>query len=120
MAAIPSLHIFNKEREEFLKIQTANKETVLFTANEAKEVLQKYFKDELRLFTDHHLRERQTQITTRLDEKLLSFEKRMMEIIDNKFDNLTENIVARITNSKINEEVELRIEQKIKELKKLL
>jgi len=117
MAALPNLNSYNNDRKELMKIRTANDETILFTKSEAREALVKYITDELDMFANDLGTNVKTELGTRIMFKLTTFEHEMVRHIDNKFDTITEKIVDLILNRKIEEEVNKRVEQKLKKIK---
>ena len=110
MALIPKLSDLNEHRKNYLKIETVNDETVIFTRNEIKEVLLKYIADELDLFSNLSYNKKQ-ELSKQIDENCFNIQTKLLEYIDEKFDRITEVIVERTLSRKIEAEVEKRLKE---------
>ncbi len=96
MARLPSVNIFNEERQKALKIQTTVDEAMVLTVDETKDYLRGYIKDELGFFAEDITRARSLEIEERLNFKLKQIENSMIRHIDEKINKITERIVTRL------------------------
>jgi hypothetical protein len=117
MGKISNIGVFNSERQELLKIKTFNEDTILFTKEEAKAALVSYIEEELDLFASGINQNRKKELQTRLDFKLNQLENLLVGLINERIDKITERIVSLTINRVIDEEVNKRVELKLKKLK---
>lgn len=117
MASIPNVFDFNKSRQELMKIKTISDSVVLFTKEEAKAALITYISEELDLFATGLSENHKLELQTRLEFKLIQMENALVNLINERIDKITEKIVELTINRVVNEEVDKRLEDKIKKLK---
>jgi uncharacterized FlaG/YvyC family protein len=120
MARLPSLEDFNLERQDLLKIKTADENTVLMSKSELREVLIDYIDKELDLISSGVTRRRVDEIIEDVDRRLNKFEKTLEKHIDDKINRLTDSIIQKSTTNLIEERVNERLAEKIENLKSLL
>lgn len=105
MARLPSLEEFNLERQDLLKIKTADENTVLVSKSELREVLIDYIDKELDLISSGVTRRRVDEIIEDVDRRLNRFEKTLEKHIDDKINQLTERVIEKATTNMIEEKV---------------
>lgn len=120
MARISDIGLFNNERKEFIKVLDAEKNTILFTKEEAREALIRYIDEELELFSNGIADSRKKEINDRVNNKLKNLEEKLMNHINNKIDAVVEGLAERTINRVIEEEVNKRLEIKLTKIKNLL
>ena len=120
MARLPSTIEFNENRIRALNIKRTTDEQILLTVDEAREVISSLIRDEMFLFSDDLTRARKIELEERINFKLKQIERSFIDHVDEKFNKVTEALIAKITSSAIEQEVEKRVEKKLKTLKNLL
>jgi hypothetical protein len=124
MAKLSNIIAFNADRlldnNQTLKIKNVKDETILMTADDLKAVMIEYLTNEMDFFNEGISKKNKLKLEERLNFKLKQFEIAMIRHIDDKLNKITEKIVSTCTDRVINEEVEKRFEEKLKNLKKLL
>lgn len=114
----------SEPKEEFhgdaLKFENKNGDVIVFTLKEAKEVLQNYLHEELELFADEVAKNNRSKISERVEFKIKQIERGLLEHIDFKFLKIEEKIINATIDRMIEEEVQKRLEIKLKQIKDLL
>jgi flagellar biosynthesis/type III secretory pathway protein FliH len=116
MARLPSLEDFNLERQDLLKIKTADENTVLMSKSELREVLIDYIDKELDLISSGVTRRRVNEIIEDVDKRLNKFEITLEKHINDKINEITERVIEKSTTNLIEERVNHRLMEKIKSL----
>ncbi len=120
MSRISNIGQYNLNKQDLIKIKTINDEVILFSKEEAREVLVNYINDEIELFTDDIVKVNRVSMSERVNNKLTKLESSLIQHIDDKINNITEKIVDTILNRKIEEEVNKRVELKLQKIKNAL
>ena len=100
-----------------MKIKTASDETVLLSSGEVKEILTKYLNDELDFFADGITKETKSALMERVNFRLRQIENCLIRHVDDKINSITEKIVSLSTNRIIEEEINRRVEVRLKKIK---
>jgi len=117
MARISDLLTYNSNKFDNMKIKTASDETVLLSSSEVKEILTKYLNDELDFFAKGITKETKSALTERVNFRLKQIESSLVRHVDDKINGITEKIVSLSTNRVIEEEVNRRVEARLKKIK---
>lgn len=117
MGAIPNIGLYNRERQDLMKIKTINDEVILFTKEEAKTALVTYIDEELELFVTKISENKKIELQTLINFKLKQMENALVNLINERIDKITERVVELTINRVVNEEVNKRLELKIQKLK---
>lgn len=120
MARIANLETINKEKVALLNIARTADESVLVTADETKEVIRNYIKEELQFFANESARGRKTQLAKFLNDRLNEVETSLNDLINKKFDKLAERMVRETKESVIESEVNRRVELKLQKIREAL
>lgn len=105
---------------ESIKFENKNGDVLVYTPKEAKYVLQEYINEELNLFADDVVKTNKIVMEQRINFKLKQLEISLLQHIDEKLMKITEKMLELTIERKINEEVEKRLEEKLKKIKKSL
>ena len=120
MTKIPNLNDYNSPlnaRREMLKVKNLNDEILLFSKEEAREALNSYIHDELAFYSDELTKQRKIDLESRINFKLKQIENAMVNHIDDKVNKITERIIELTTTRIFEEEVEKRLELRLKKIK---
>lgn len=117
MAAVPNIQFFNDSRKELMKIRNLNDETILFTKDEAREALVKYIAEELDLFADDLGRNAKTELEETIKVRFKMFETAMVNHIEKKFNTITQQVIEKITSREVDNEINRRVEERLKKIK---
>lgn len=120
MGRISNLSDFNTNRQDLIKVKTSADQTILLSNDEAKEILKTFIAEDLDFFSSGISKKVKFELDNKIASKLTRFELAMVNHIDNKFNSVTEKIIATILDSKIEEEVERRLEEKLAKIRKSL
>lgn len=105
------------ELDNTIKFENKSGDVFVMKPREIKEVINNYLRDELEIFSNEVVGRHKQDIKTRLDFKLKQIENEMVNHFDDKINKITERIVELTMNRKIEEEVEKRLEAKLKKIK---
>lgn len=101
---------------EIVKVFDDNGNTVLFTPQEAKNVVEKFIGE----LIDSQTNGIQDKITKKTTENILKLESSLEKLINEKILNITEKIMDKLISRKIDEEVNKRVDEKLKNIRDLL
>jgi hypothetical protein len=120
MARIAHLQTINNEKVALLNIARNADESVLVTADETRDVIKNFIIDELSFFADENINFRKSDFEYIVADKINKIELSLNEMINKKFDKLTERIVRETKESVIEAEVNKRLEIKLQKIRESL
>lgn len=121
MAHISHLEEFNNNRKhELIKVKNINNEIILFSKEEALEALIKYISDDLNFLGNRIAFDKKNELDNKVALKLNSIEKSLLKHIDDKMNKISEKIISSTISRVIEEEVEKRVDIKLKKIKDAL
>jgi hypothetical protein len=133
MARISNLKDYNTNRKEgiffedggdgdfeALKFENKQGDIMVVRPQEVKDVLKDYIKFQLNEIADDITTNFGSKIKERLEFRLKQFEIGLMKHVDDKINKITEKVVENTMNRIIQNEVDRRINEKLKKLKEFL
>lgn len=99
-----------------LKIENKNGDNIVITPLELKEHISKFLTDEINLYADESVIEYREKLQRRLDVQMSNIECH----INDKINKMTEDIISTTTSRLINEEVNRRVDEKLRKIKKAI
>jgi hypothetical protein len=133
MARIYNLKDYNTNRKEgiffedggdgdfeALKFENKQGDIMVVRPQEVKDVLKDYIKFQLNEIADDITTNFGSKIKERLEFRLKQFEIGLMKHVDDKINKITEKVVENTMNRIIQNEVDRRINEKLKKLKEFL
>ena len=120
MSMLPDINGYNQSRKDYVKVQNIAGEVILFTKEEAKQALVTYISEELDLLATSVTIEQKIELQHKIDLKIKTIEKTMMDYLSTKFNEISEKIFEATLDFKIEQEVEKRLEEKIQKIRKIL
>ncbi len=106
-----------KPSRNAISFENENGDIMVFTPQEAKEVLERYIHEELELHSDEVAKQKKSEIEERISFKLKQIENSLLQHVDDKLNKITEKILTLTIDRVVNEEVERRVAEKLKKLK---
>ena len=126
MGKIINLSEFNNYRkslseikidEDVLSFQNKEGDLVVMRPSEAKEVIREFFINELDLYLDDIVVNYKMKANTDVTLKLETFENRLNGFIEDKFNQISEKVIESVITRLVAEEVNKRVDEKLKKIK---
>lgn len=126
MGKIVNIQDFNNYRkhlsevkldEDVLSFENKERELVVMRPSEAKDVIREFFVHELDLYLDDVVINYKMKATTDISSKLETFQHRLESFLDDKFNQITEKVMERVITRLVEEEVNKRVDEKLKKIK---
>ena len=126
MGKIVNIQDFNNYRkhlsevkldEDVLSFENKEGELVVMRPSEAKDVIREFFVHELDLYLDDVVINYKMKATTDISSKLETFQHRLESFLDDKFNQITEKVMERVITRLVEEEVNKRVDEKLKKIK---
>jgi len=99
-----------------LKFENKNGDNIVITPLELKEHISKFLTNEINLYADESVIEYREKLQRRLDVQMSNIECH----INDKINKMTEDIISTTTSRLINEEVNRRVDEKLRKIKKAI
>jgi hypothetical protein len=99
-----------------LKFENKNGDNIVITPLELREYISDYLTREVELYADETVKQYREQLQRRLDVQMSSIEGH----INDKINKMTEDIISITTSRIINEEVNKRVDEKLRKIRKAI
>lgn len=99
-----------------LKFENKNGDNIVITPTELREYITDYLTREVDLYADDTVKQYREQLQRRLDVQMSNIEGH----INDKINKMTENIISTTTSRLINEEVNKRVDEKLRKIRKAI
>ena len=99
-----------------LKFENKYGDNIVITPIELKEHITEFLSNEVNLYADETIREYREQLKRRLDVQMSSIEAH----INDKINKITQDIISTTTSRLINEEVNRRVDERLKKIRKAI
>ena len=99
-----------------LQFENKNGDNIVITPIELKEHITEFLSNEVNLYADETIREYREQLKRRLDVQMSSIEAHL----NDKINKITQDIISTTTSRLINEEVNKRVDEKLKKIRKAI
>jgi carboxylesterase type B len=121
MGKIIDLAEFNLNRRDNKEILELGSENVFkLSKDEAKDFFIEYLTDEIDFIAKGISDNTKKDLTDKVNNRFFKLQQSLEKHIDKKFDKLTETIISQTTSRLFNEEVNRRVDEKLRKLKELL
>ena len=99
-----------------LKFENKHGDNIVITPLELKEYISDYLTKEVELYADETVKQYREQLQKRLDVQMSNIEGH----INDKINKMTEDIISTTTSRIINEEVNRRVDEKLRKIRKAI
>lgn len=99
-----------------LKFENKNDDNIVITPMELREYITEYITNEINLYADESVIEYRDKLQRRLDVQMSNIECH----INDKINKMTEDIISTTTSRLINEEVNRRVDEKLRKIRKAI
>ena len=99
-----------------LKFENKNGDNIVITPTELKEYITDYLTREVDLYADDTVKQYREQLQRRFDVQISNLEGH----INDKINKMTEDIISTTTSRLINEEVNKRVDEKLRKIRKAI
>lgn len=99
-----------------LKFENKNGDNIVITPMELREYITEYITNEINLYADESVIEYRDKLQRRLDVQMSNIECH----INDKINKMTEDIISTTTSRLINEEVNRRVDEKLRKIRKAI
>jgi hypothetical protein len=99
-----------------LKFENKNGDNIVITPLELREYISDYLTREVELYADETVKQYREQLQRRLDVQMSNIEGH----INDKINKMTEDIISITTSRIINEEVNRRVDEKLRKIRKAI
>lgn len=99
-----------------LKFENKNGDNIVITPMELREYITHFINNEVNLYADDTVKQYREQLQRRLDVQMSNIEGH----INDKINKMTENIISTTTSRLINEEVNKRVDEKLRKIRKAI
>ena len=99
-----------------LKFENKNGDNIVITPTELREYITDYLTREVDLYADDTVKQYREQLQRRFDVQISNLEGH----INNKINKMTEDIISTTTSRLINEEVNRRVDEKLRKIRKAI
>ena len=97
-----------------LKFENKNGDNIVITPMELREYITHFINNEVNLYADDTVKQYREQLQRRLDVQMSNIEGH----INDKINKITEDIISTTTSRLINEEVNIRVDEKLRKIRK--
>jgi hypothetical protein len=115
MAQIPGLYDFIKQRSDAVKIVGDNGDIVLMSQQEADKIIDELMSARFDRWIDNVFNTDEHDHKVYIEQRMSDMEQRMIAYLEHKFDEVAQSVLERVIMRKFNEEVEARVNKKIRE-----
>ena len=113
---IGSNYIGSSNNYDILQFENKNGDKIVITPLELKEHISEYITNEINLYADESVIEYREKLQRRLDVQMSNIECH----INDKINKMTEDIISTTTSRLINEEVNRRVDEKLRKIRKAI
>lgn len=99
-----------------LKFENKNGDNIVITPMELREYITHFINNEVNLYADDTVKQYREQLQRRLDVQMSNIEGH----INDKINKMTEDIISTTTSRLINEEVNIRVDEKLRKIRKAI
>lgn len=126
MARIKDIHSFNGNNRDraldgdVIKVKNKRGDTLLLKPSEVNDVIMDLIQNQLGLFTDRKIKMHEDNVEKLISNYIGEMNKDLNDYLNDRFDKISEDIIHRVVTYKIEEEVNRRVENKLKKVLKNL
>lgn len=117
MAYIADLRGFNEDRRKVLKIQNAEDEALLLTAEEVQSMFRQCIKNELNFFGQEVSNQRKEELETIIIARLAEIEEKLTQYVKNKIGIVTERVFNVVVSSEFERMVNEAVDKKLEKIR---
>lgn len=103
---------------DLIQVDRTKGDVFVITTQAAKNIIQEFIRSQMEFFSYEVSKEQRYILEKRIDEQMNKLNSSLTNLINDKFDKLSESIVEKIITRRFNEEVERMVNRKINDINK--